>query len=277
MCAASQISGLPVRLRELVAWHESRPPFDGVLTIEASEVSTRQLPGLLASAGKPVIVKGYLKGTPLEDLTFEVVRATAGHYFLDPSEKPDLVVQHYSRWVEASTPMLLGDYIDKVVLAQGPFDSEPYKRYRNIRISDHFRQSLGLIRPGFLSEGEVNPPCIWLGRKGSWTGLHTDPNDNFVLAVIGSKRFYLFSPSDLSRLYFGQVGQTAFLRSSIDPRRPDTETYPLYKLANCVTADLNPADLLFLPFGWPHFVECSANAFTYNYWLNSREIPFFKR
>jgi ribosomal protein L16 Arg81 hydroxylase len=43
------------------------------------------------------------------------------------------------------------------------------------------------------------------------------------------------------------------------------------------TVDLEAGDLLFLPFGWAHFVECRANAFTYNYWLNPKEAPFFKR
>lgn len=275
--AVDRVLGNCAKLRELAAWAAERPPFAAVTVLGRDEAGDADLPACFAAAGGPVVVRGYLGGTPLAGLRFEEVRARAGEFFLDPADKPELVVQAYRRWVASGRPMRLSDYLERTLDPEHPPDPELYKLYRNLRIPAEFRAALGLIRPGFLAAGEVNPPCIWIGAGGSCTRLHTDPNDNFVLAVIGSKRFHLFSPADFANLYMQQIGASAFLRSPVDPRAPDFAAYPLYRRARCVSVDLRAGDLLFLPLGWPHFVESLESTFTYNYWLHSRQVPYFKR
>jgi lysine-specific demethylase 8 len=146
-----------------------------------------------------------------------------------------------------------------------------------LRIPKEFRKDLGLIRPSFLPRDEMNPPCIWIGKGGSSTCLHTDPNDNFVVVCIGTKRFHLFPPRDLRWLYLGQVASSALLTSPVDPRDPDLERFPDFRNTHGTVLDLEAGDLFFLPLGWAHFVESPTASFTYNYWLKPDATPFFKR
>ena len=220
-------------------------------------------------AARPIVVRAYLRGTALDGIDFDDVSARAGHLMLDPAWKPSLLYQAADGASAADAPMPLRDYLALAVLgAQARQDL--YARFRNLRVPLELRQALGLIRPAFLRPHEVHLPCIWMGAAGSCSNLHTDPQDNFVLTVIGHKRLWLHAPSELAALEAESVMGSAFMRSPFDPRKPG---HP----AHCVVLDLYPGDLLLLPLGWPHFVECLAPSFTYNYWLNPAEVPYFER
>lgn len=267
---------LPERLAE-VARRPSPPEIaNGALVLEAAHLDPSRIPDLLIAESRPVVIRRYLDGTPLEDLTFERLRAMAGHHCLSVADKPSIASRVYADGLD-SEPMLLRDYLDYEVLAPGPANPKLYERYRNLRVPQEFRRDLCLIRPSFLPRSEVNLPCIWIGKGGTSTCLHTDPNDNFVTMCIGTKRFHLFPPCDLQWLYLRQVSASSLLTSPIDPREPDLERYPDFRNTNGTTVDLEAGDLFFLPLGWAHFVESPTSSFTYNYWVKSDATPFFKR
>jgi Cupin-like domain len=269
-------SKLPRRLAEVAALSEQSPGPDEALIIPASELAQHEIPEFLARESRPVVLRRFLDGTRIAGLTFEHVRSLAGHHWLSASDKPRIASKVYGDGLD-SRPMLLRDYLDGDVLAPGPGDPSLYEKYRNLRISKEFRQDLGLVRPRFLPREEMNPPCIWIGRGGSSTCLHTDPNDNFVVVCIGTKRFHLFPPRDLQWLYLGQIASSSLLTSPVDPRDPDLERYPDFAKTHRTVLDLEAGDLFFLPLGWAHFVESPTASFTYNYWLKPDATPFFKR
>jgi hypothetical protein len=266
-------SMLPERLAEVAAQNR---PANGALVLRATEIDESDMLQLLIAESRPVVFRGYLAATPLEDLTFERLRTMAGHHWLSAADKPRIASKVYRDELD-SEPMLLRDYLDFEVLAPGPAQSILYEKYRNLRVGGEFRRDLNLIRPSFVPRAELNPPCIWIGKAGTWTCLHTDPNDNFVLVAIGTKRFHLFPPSDLQWLYLGQVSSSSLLTSPIDPRNPDLERYPDFRNTHATTLDLQAGDLFFLPLGWAHFVESATASFTYNYWVKPDATPFFKR
>ncbi len=267
---------LPPRLAEVVSLVGQNPTPPGARIVDADSLDPASILQFLATELRPTIIRKYLKGTPLENLTFERVRRRAGGHWLSAADKPRIASQVYADELD-SKPMLLRDYLDNEVLSPGPADALLYEKYRNLRISKEFRKDLGLIRPPFLPREEVRPPCIWIGKGGSSTCLHTDPNDNFVLVCIGTKRFHLFPPSDLRWLYLGQISTSLLLTSPIDPRDPDLQRYPDFRNARGDLVELQAGDLFFLPLGWAHFVESPSASFTYNYWLKPDATPFFKR
>ena len=267
---------LPQRLAEVAALSDSFCTPNETLILPAAELDQREILDLFARESRPVVLRGFLEETPLANLTFERVRSMAGHQWLSAADKPRIASQVYADGLD-SQPMLLRDYLDQEVLAPGPVDPRLYEKYRNLRISKQFRKDLGLIRPAFLPREELNPPCIWIGKGGTWTCLHTDPNDNFVVMCIGTKKFHLFPPCDLQWLYLGQISTSSLLTSPIDPRSPDLERFPDFAKTQRTILDLEPGDLFFLPLGWAHFVESPTASFTYNYWLKPDATPFFKR
>ncbi len=269
-------ASLPERLVE-AAEHSGRSGVPNcALAIPAASLDPAGIMDLLIGESRPIILRGYFEGTALANLTFERVRATAGHHWLSARDKPRIASQVYADKLDTE-PMLFRDYLDSEVLSAGPADPSLYEKYRNLRVSKEFRKDLGLIRPPFVPRGELNLPCIWIGKGGTWTCLHTDPNDNFVAACIGTKRFHLFPPCDLQWLYLGQVSTSSLLTSPIDPRVPDLERYPDFRKTHGATIDLKAGDLMFLPLGWAHFVESPEASFTYNYWVKPDATPFFKR
>ncbi|MBF0424180.1 MAG: cupin-like domain-containing protein [Magnetococcales bacterium] len=269
------ISQLPKRIQDLIRCFNQAPRHPYPRIENAGSRKSDAWFQVFQQASCPMIVKGYLQGTDLDGVNFEDLRTRAGHHVLDPNQKPMLMARSYGSWLEEDEPMTLSDYLDRVVLNPAPVDEVWYVRYRNLRIGESFRQALGLIQPPFLNRDEINFPCIWFGRRGHFSKLHTDPYDNFVLCVIGKKRFYLFPPDEIAHLYMQPLNNTSFLTSPIDPRNASTQTYPSYRPETVITVDIEPGDLLYVPFGWPHFVVCEQNNFMYNYWRSTHLPPLF--
>lgn len=264
-------------LRDLSSWYAGRPDMTDVTILDGPVPDSDSLRDRLIEARHPVVVRGYLRESTLDGLTFADLKRRAGRFMMDPCEKPRTIVQNYGRWVASAPAVTLQTYIETALEAETPAYPDMYHHYRNLRIDETFAESLGLIRPDFLADEEVKDPCLWIGRQGSTTSMHTDPHDNFVLTVIGRKRFHLYSPGDVPNLYLYPVGNTLFLRSPVDPRHVDAETYPLAEKARCLRVELYAGDLFYLPVGWAHMVETLENAFTYNYWLTAESRPYFDR
>lgn len=92
---------------------------------------------------------------------------------------------------------------------------------------------------------------IFLGPGGSKTPLHVDPclTHAWLAQVRGRKRFILYKPAHLQHLY-DAAGHPA------DVREPDRLNHPTFDLATPYEVVLQPGDVLFVPAGWAHQVEC---------------------
>lgn len=136
--------------------------------------------------------------------------------------------------------------------------------------------------PGFSKENAL--PClsaniaarIWVGHASS-VASHYDTMDNVACVVAGKRRFTLFAPETIDKLYVGPIdhtmaGQPVSLAASAPP---DDERYPRFKEVRdqAVVAELEPGDAIYIPKLWWHQVE-ALGAFNVlvNYWWDAFSI-----
>jgi len=116
-------------------------------------------------------------------------------------------------------------------------------------------------------------PRIWLGHASN-VSCHYDTVDNLACVAAGTRRFTLYAPELIDRLYVGPIdhtmaGQPVSLAAS---SAPDDPRYPRFAgIRNqTLTAELAPGDALYLPKLWWHQVESLApfNCLI-NYWWDA--------
>jgi Cupin-like domain len=116
-------------------------------------------------------------------------------------------------------------------------------------------------------------PRLWLGHASN-VSTHYDAFENLACVVAGTRRFTLFPPEAIDKLYVGPIdntmaGQPVSLAAA---SAPDGERYPLFEdiRDEALVAELAPGDALFLPKLWWHKVESTApfNGLV-NYWWDA--------
>ena len=134
--------------------------------------------------------------------------------------------------------------------------------------------------PGFAAANPMpllNPrtaPRIWLGTASN-VSSHYDTLDNLACVIAGRRRFTLYAPDLIGRLYVGPIdntmaGQPVSLAASASA--PNREAYPLFEEIRdqALQVELAPGDALYLPKLWWHQVESLApfNGLV-NYWWDA--------
>jgi hypothetical protein len=136
------------------------------------------------------------------------------------------------------------------------------------------------LLPGFM---EANPlalppavaiPRIWIGNA-LCVAIHADLSENIAVNVAGRRRFTLFPPEAMDKLYVGPVEFTPAgpLTSLVDLTAPDLDRFPTFAgaMAMALVAELEPGDALYLPFYWWHHVQSldAVNVLINYWWIDS--------
>jgi hypothetical protein len=167
----------------------------------------------------------------------------------------------------ARSRMRFGDALDRIVSTSG----RPGERsmYVGSLPTEHYV-------PGFAAENKLAilepaiAPRIWIGHASN-VSAHYDTMDNIACVVAGERRFTLFAPETIDRLYIGPIdhtmaGQPVSLAASAPS---DDERYPLFRAVReqALVAELRPGDAIYIPKLWWHQVEATSpfNALV-NYW-----------
>jgi len=134
--------------------------------------------------------------------------------------------------------------------------------------------------PGFaaanpLSLGDFGAsPRIWLGSPANISS-HYDTFDNLACVIAGRRRFTLYAPELIGKLYVGPIDNTmsgppVSLAASAPPG--SDAQFPLFAEIRdqALQAQLEPGDALYLPKLWWHQVESTApfNGLV-NYWWDA--------
>jgi len=137
---------------------------------------------------------------------------------------------------------------------------------------------LSVCMPGFAAANRVAllpasvPARIWLGHPSN-VSCHYDAFDNLACVVAGRRRFTLYAPEHIAKLYMGPIDNTmAGPPVSLAASAPAQEAgrYPLFEEIRdqALVAELEPGDALYLPKLWWHQVESTApfNAMVNHWW-----------
>ncbi|HEY5808898.1 MAG TPA: cupin-like domain-containing protein [Povalibacter sp.] len=130
--------------------------------------------------------------------------------------------------------------------------------------------------PGFAAENQLSvsktnvAPRIWLGHASN-VSAHYDTMDNVACVVAGARRFTLYAPETIDRLYIGPIdhtmaGQPVSLAASAPA---DDERFPRFREVRdqALVAELQPGDAIYVPKLWWHQVEATGTFnVLVNYW-----------
>jgi Cupin-like domain len=134
--------------------------------------------------------------------------------------------------------------------------------------------------PGFAAGnpmpllGQGGSPRIWLGTRSN-VSCHHDSYDNIACVIAGRRRFTLFAPELIGKLYVGPIDNTmagapVSLAASADG--PGDGAFPLFEeiREQAMRVELEAGDALYLPKLWWHKVESLAplNGLV-NYWWDA--------
>lgn len=130
--------------------------------------------------------------------------------------------------------------------------------------------------PGFQVENAMPlvsaPARIWLGHASD-ISAHYDTVDNLACVVAGKRRFTLYPPELVGKLYPGPIDHTmAGQPVALAAAAEDDRRFPLFAEAReqALVAELEPGDALYLPKLWWHRVQSLApfNGLV-NYWWDA--------
>ncbi|KAI0121451.1 LCM-domain-containing protein [Hypoxylon sp. NC0597] len=205
----------------------------------------------ILKAGKPVIIEGSELGS--------CVKTWSPDYIVKQLGFDREIVVH-----EASSPRMdfnsknfayvtkkLGDVMKEIesghkLYLRALSDDHPSDQPANIRVD--FPQIAGDFKLpealSFVAENEFSSVLRITGPVNMW--LHYDVMANVYCQIVGSKRFILFPPSDVTRLSFAPGSSSSSIDVFSELESPSlAETHPH-------EAVLRPGDILFLPPLWLH-------------------------
>jgi hypothetical protein len=166
--------------------------------------------------------------------------------------------------------MRFADALDRIVATSGRAGER--SMYLGSLPTEHYlpgfagENALSLVKPGVT-------PRIWVGHASN-VSAHYDTMDNLACVVAGERRFTLFAPETIDRLYAGPLDHTmAGQPVSLAASAPvDDERYPLFREVReqALVAELRAGDAIYLPKLWWHQVEAtSAFNVLVNYWWDA--------
>lgn len=232
---------------------------------------------------RPVVLRGLVKGWPLVEAGRRSASAVRDH--LLPLDADGEIEAFFG------APSIAGKY----------FYTDDMKGFNFERRRMKFREALETIvsyldtpgapsvyagsvptndyLPGFAALNAMpwlSPsigPRVWIGHASN-VSAHYDTMDNLACVAVGTRRFTLFAPQLLDKLYVGPIdntmaGQPVSLAAS---SAPDKDRFPLFEEIKdqSLVAELQPGDALYLPKLWWHKVESTApfNVLV-NYWWDA--------
>ncbi|XP_013918990.1 PREDICTED: lysine-specific demethylase 8 [Thamnophis sirtalis] len=105
----------------------------------------------------------------------------------------------------------------------------------------------------------------WFGPSGTISPLHQDPQQNFLVQVMGRKYVRLFSPDQSEKLY-PHEGHLLHNTSQVDVEHPDLVKFPNFKAAAFQDCILSPGEVLFIPASYWHYVRALDTSFSVSFW-----------
>ena len=247
-----------------------------------SDVTPQTLAGVVAKLTTPVVFKNLVADWPIVAAAQTSPSALIDYLKARDSGRPAVTFRQAAgdgkffygddqkslNFARATIPLSLT--LDRLAALSGNSESE-HIYIQSAPLHDYLPQ----VETENTLPGIEARPRIWIGNR-STTQTHFDLYDNLACMVAGRKRFVLFPPDQTKNLYMGPFDTTiaGVPTSMADIANPDFTTHPHFReaLESATVADLEPGDVLFIPYMWWHHVVSGddLNA-QINYWWNPAE------
>ncbi|XP_066131874.1 bifunctional peptidase and arginyl-hydroxylase JMJD5 isoform X1 [Saccopteryx bilineata] len=162
--------------------------------------------------------------------------------------------------------MTVNEFISKYILNE-PRDVGYLAQHQLFDQVPELREDIGIPDYCCLGDGDEEQITInaWFGPAGTVSPLHQDPQQNFLVQVLGRKYIRLYSPQESEALY---PHDTHLLHntSQVDVESPDLEKFPRFAEAPFLSCVLAPGEILFIPVKYWHYVRALDLSFSVSFW-----------
>ncbi len=200
------------------------------------------------SANRPVIVEGLTEGWPANE-TWNQAALTErlGHH---PVEYNHYLVRD-NAFVSEKRESTFGEFL-RLVYDESHTDPIYWTAYNQGDSHNPLIQSLteDIVFPAdYCQPSPEMKNYIWVGPKGTRSGLHFDPYNVLFVQVIGRKKILLLPPQDIPKCYL----ENDFF-AQVDAENPDLARFPKFAECRPLEVEVGPGETLLIPVGWLHQV-----------------------
>ncbi|HTU67290.1 MAG TPA: cupin-like domain-containing protein [Steroidobacteraceae bacterium] len=205
-------------------------------------------------------LRGFDRGRPVT--VVERPAGSSGHLFY----RPDMSGFNFTR-----APGQIGATLDRLLAIADQPEADAPTIFLESMPTAEFLPDFAAAHPMPFVPRDAGPR-VWIGNRVK-VQTHFDLLYNIACVVGGRRRFTLFPPEQMPNLYPGPIDFTpsGTPLSMVPFVAPDAAQFPRYAeaLRHARSAELEPGDALYIPYGWWHHVE-SLTPFNVlvNYWWN---------
>ncbi|XP_070811532.1 bifunctional peptidase and arginyl-hydroxylase JMJD5 isoform X2 [Pituophis catenifer annectens] len=244
-----------------------RPPAQAAEEAAGASVSRARRPSLqrfrerFLLPGAPLVLEGVVEHWPC-------LRKWSVDYLLQLAGNRTVPVELGARYTDqdwSQNLMTVAEFIRRFVEQENPngylaqhqlFDQIP-----------ELKEDIGIPDYCCLGKNDEEEITInaWFGPSGTISPLHQDPQQNFLVQVMGRKYIRLFSPDQSEKLY-PHEGHLLHNTSQVDVEDPDLVKFPKFKAAAFQDCILSPGEVLFIPASYWHYVRALETSFSVSFW-----------
>ncbi|XP_042300210.1 bifunctional peptidase and arginyl-hydroxylase JMJD5-like, partial [Sceloporus undulatus] len=212
---------------------------------------------------KPVILEGVVDHWPcMRKWSVSYIRQIAG--------SRTVPVELGSRYTDedwSQTLMTIGEFISQYIDNEFPNHTGYLAQHQLFDQIPELKDDIGVPDYCCLGEGDEDDITVnaWFGPAGTISPLHHDPQQNFLVQVMGRKYIRLYSRQQSDWLY-PHEGTLLHNTSQVNVEDPDFEKFPMFKAAIFQECILSPGQVLFIPIGHWHYIRALDTSFSVSFW-----------
>lgn len=212
---------------------------------------------------KPVLLKGFAKKWP-------AYKKWSFDFFanLQIDDKMEMEVGNVLNKDTVLEERKVKDFLEDIRDSKGKETKD--KTYLTAyQIFEEFPELLNEVDFSYLTNNTIaDVPAVWIGPKGTITGLHSDDHNNMLAQIVGRKIMIVASPKFKKNFYPSKKFDYGAVLSQVDLNNFDEKKFPIFRQIEFFKVALESGDVLFNPKGWWHYVKSlepsiSTNTFAY--------------